>query len=216
MGWSEGASGGYSWESLARDLVDLLDAIGVNRFRLVGHDWGLVLGYRTCFNWPDRVEQFVGLGGVHLWSGDGAPPRLWLAPWHVYLIALLGDTASRRMGITARCLRAWRHNGAFTPAETETYMGVMRERRCEMATREFDRNFVAHELPYFALNYRNLRLRVPTLLVNGDHDPLTQGMPPTYRKYADDMQLEIVPDCGHFVAEERPAWLVNRLQRFLG
>ena len=56
---------------------------------------------------------------------------------------------------------------------------------------------------------------VPTLHLNGEHDPLLPGVPSSYRKYADDMQLELVPDCGHFVAEEQPAWLLDRLERFL-
>jgi pimeloyl-ACP methyl ester carboxylesterase len=29
------------------------------------------------------------------------------------------------------------------------------------------------------------------------------------------MRLELVPDCGHFIAEEQPGWLLDRLQRFL-
>src|SRR4051794_30019589 len=63
MGWSQGSANGYSWHGLARDLIDLLDAIGVGAFRLVGHDWGLVIGYRACFNWPARIRQFVALSG---------------------------------------------------------------------------------------------------------------------------------------------------------
>jgi pimeloyl-ACP methyl ester carboxylesterase len=40
------------------------------------------------------------------------------------------------------------------------------------------------------------------------------GVPDSYRDYADDMRLELVPDCGHFIAEEQPAWLLERLTRF--
>jgi pimeloyl-ACP methyl ester carboxylesterase len=215
MGWSEGSKHGYSWHGLARDLVDLLDRAGVGDFRLVGHDWGVGIGYRTCFNWPDRVRQFVPLSGVHLWSQDGASPRLWIAPWHVYVIAALGDLASQRMGLTERCLRVWRHVGEFTPEEIETYMTVMRQPKCADATKRFDRNVVLHELPHFFKHYRHIRSRVPTLHLNGDHDPIIPGVPASYRKYADAMELELVPDCGHFIAEERPEWLLERLGRFL-
>jgi pimeloyl-ACP methyl ester carboxylesterase len=215
MGWSEGSERGYSWHGMARDIRDLLDRIGVRELALVGHDWGLVVGYRMCFNWPDRVRRFVALGGIHLWALDGVRRSLWTAPWHIYLIAALGDLAAYRMGITERCLRAWRHAGEFSAAEVATYMDVMSQPKCANATRRFDRNVVLHEVPHYARHYRNIRQRVPTLHLNGHHDPLTQGLPASYRKYADDMVLELVPDCGHFIAEERPDWLLERATTFL-
>ena len=215
MGWSQGSGDGYSWHGMARDVLDLVDAVGARDFRLVGHDWGLVVGYRVAFNWPDRVRQFVALGGIHPWAVDGPSLRLAAAAWHVYLIALLGNVASRDLGITERCLRVWRHAGRFTAEELETYMSVMREPKCLTATKRFDRNVVLHELPHLAVHHRHLRLRVPTLHLNGDHDPLIPTLSASYRKYADDMHLETVRDCGHFVAEEQPQWLLNRLQAFL-
>jgi pimeloyl-ACP methyl ester carboxylesterase len=30
------------------------------------------------------------------------------------------------------------------------------------------------------------------------------------------MQLQLVPDAGHFIADENPAWVADRLLRFLG
>jgi pimeloyl-ACP methyl ester carboxylesterase len=217
MGWSETSQSGYTWARMGADLVELLDQLGIDQARLVGHDWGLVVGYRACFAWPERFSRFVALGGIHLWSLEGGGLGLWLAPWHVYLIALLGDLASMRLGVTERCLRVWRHAGEFTPLEMETYMAVMRLPGPRRATRHFDRNVVLAEIPHFARHYRRYRLTVPTLHLNGEHDPLFPGgLPDSYRRYADDMTLEVVPDCGHFIAEERPDWLLQRLEGFLG
>ena len=84
-----------------------------------------------------------------------------------------------------------------------------------MATLARDRQIARRDLPWFLRHARRLRLRVPTLHLNGDRDPLTQGVPHSYRGFADDMRLELVPDCGHFIAEERPDWLLERLERFL-
>ncbi|GAA1560682.1 alpha/beta hydrolase [Kribbella sancticallisti] len=215
MGWSDGSQRGYSLERMARDVVDLMDELGVDRARLIGHDWGLAIGYRTCLNWPDRILQFVALAGVHPWTLDGAPFRLWRAPWHIYLISLLGNTATTRLGVTERCLRAWRHAGEFTPEEAEIFMRQMRRPVSDDATIRYDRNLLRRELPFFINHYRALRQRVQTLHLNGEYDPLTIGVPDSYRDYADDMRLELVPDCGHFIAEERPEWLVERLKRFL-
>lgn len=213
LGWSEGSARGYHFERLARDVVDLMDALGIDDARLVGHDWGLVTGFRACVNWPHRFRQFVALGGIHPWARRGASVRLFAAPWHIYAIAGLGRRAIR-LGITERCLRAWRHAGRFTPEETETYLRQMRRPVAELATIRFDRNVVLREVPDLARAYRAIRLRVPTLMLNGDRDPLTAAVPHSFRDYADDMSLELVPDCGHFIPEERPEWLLDRLHRF--
>jgi pimeloyl-ACP methyl ester carboxylesterase len=216
MGWSQGGDGGYTWHGMARDLIDLLDQIGAGDFQLIGHDWGLVIGYRAVFSWPERIRRFVALGGVHLWAADGGRAvRLALAAWHVYLIGLLGDPALSRLGLTERCLRTWRHNGEFTDDERETYMSVMRSPASRHATIAFDRNVALRELPHYALHYRHIRNRVPTLHINGEQDPLIPSLPGSYRKYADDMTLETIADCGHFIAEEQPEWLLNRLDDFL-
>ncbi len=214
MGWTDGAPRGYTWHDMALDLADLLDEIGVGEFRLVGHDWGLVVGYRAVLNWPQRIRQFVALGGIHPWSLDGAQLRLALAPWHVYLIALLGGAASERIRLTERCLTAWRHTGTFTLEETQVYMSVMRQPKCVSATVQFDRNVVRRELPHLARHYRHLRNHVPTLHLNGQQDPLLPEVPTTYRKYADRMCLDVVPNCGHFIAEEQPQLLLDRIQAF--
>jgi pimeloyl-ACP methyl ester carboxylesterase len=213
MGWSEGAARTSSLHVIARDIITLLDQLGIDKFQLVGHDWGLVAGYRTCLNWPDRVERFVGLGGVHPWARADAPLRLWFAPWHIYAIALIGDPASRQL--ISRCLRVWRQDGQFTDSERRTYLSAMHTQRCLQTTRDFDRNVVLREVPHFALHASHMRLRVPTLLLNGDHDPLTKGLPHSYRDHTDDCRLELVPDCGHFIAEEQPTLLLGYLDGFL-
>lgn len=45
-------------------------------------------------------------------------------------------------------------------------------------------------------------------------DPLSAGVPESYRDYAEQMSLELVADCGHFISEERPDVLVDRLLEF--
>ena len=44
---------------LARDVVDLLDALGIERARLVGHDWGGIIAAATALKHPDRVSRLA-------------------------------------------------------------------------------------------------------------------------------------------------------------
>jgi pimeloyl-ACP methyl ester carboxylesterase len=197
-------------------MLSLLDALGLPRVRLVGHDWGAAIGYTTCLQWPARVQQFVALGAVTPWTADGAPAALYARVWHIWTLALLGRFALRALALPARALRTWRHAGQFTPEEIRTYLTPLRRPEARRATARYYGNLVLHELPYFWRHFRAQRLTTPTLHLNGAHDPLTLGVPDSYRRYADDMRLEFVPDAGHFLPEERPEELVARMRAFFG
>jgi len=215
LGWSAGPADGYSIARLARDVVDLLDELEIEGARLIGHDWGNLTGYQACLSWPERFIKFVALGGVHPWTASGSAPRVFARPWHVYLLALIGQYGTTTLGIPEHCLNTWRYNGRFTAAELDCYLTAIRRPVSANATHRFDRNILFHEIPHYARHYRLLRQRVPTLHLNGEQDPLTRGVSLSYRDYADDMSLEVIPDCGHFIAEERPEWLLERIGRFL-
>ena len=218
MGWSEGPGigatrGHYSLKRLATDLIGLLDALGIERTRFAGHDWGSAIGYRACLDHPGRFVSAVMLGGVHPWSAI-APPRLFLRPWHIYLYTLAGGRAGEALGVPEHCLRTWRHAGAFDDAEVATYVARTTTRQGLGATRAYDRNIVTREIPHFVRTHRSLRLRVPVLHVNGADDALTVGVPLSFERYADGMRLELLPECGHFLAEERPDELLVRMTAF--
>jgi pimeloyl-ACP methyl ester carboxylesterase len=214
MGWTDAPHAGYHLRTLTRDLLGLLDVLGLERVRLVGHDWGFLIGYSACFTEPQRFERFVPMGGITPWTAIGAPPLLYVRPWHIALLAspvgpLLVHAVARNR------LHAWRKRGGFSDEETEVYMARLRRPDGAVATLARDRQLVRRDIPWFFRHAPRLRLRVKTLHLNGELDPLTQGVPDSYRRFADDMRLELVPDCGHCIAEERPEWLLDRLDGFL-
>jgi pimeloyl-ACP methyl ester carboxylesterase len=217
IGWSDAPRDDYRFTRFADDLFGLLDALGIERTRLVGHDWGTGAGYMACLARPGRIERFVASGAPHIWSADGAPARLYARPWHLYVNASpLGELATKRLGVPGRCLREWRHSGSFTPEEVEIYTSPLRRPGSARATRLRYRTFLVGELATFVRRRGEMRLRTPTLHLNGADDPLTIGTPGSWRRYADDMRYETVADCGHFLAEEQPQEVLDRITEFLG
>lgn len=55
----------YRIPTLVADLVALLDDLGIDRARVVGHDWGAVLGWQLAIRHPERVERYVALSVGH-------------------------------------------------------------------------------------------------------------------------------------------------------
>lgn len=55
----------YGVATLVRDMIAVLDALKVRRVRLVGHDWGAVIGWHLALLHPERVERYIALSVGH-------------------------------------------------------------------------------------------------------------------------------------------------------
>lgn len=55
----------YSIDLLAQDVVDIADAAGVDRFHLVGHDWGAAVTWMVGINHPDRLLSLTAVSVPH-------------------------------------------------------------------------------------------------------------------------------------------------------
>jgi len=58
-GQSDKRDGDYSSQAVANELIALFDAIGLEEFSLVTHDWGTVIGDCVASRVPDRVIKYV-------------------------------------------------------------------------------------------------------------------------------------------------------------
>ena len=69
LGWSGPArDGDYRKERLADDALALLDALGIERAGLLGHDWGGWAGFLAVLRAPERFTGYVAMGTAHPWT----------------------------------------------------------------------------------------------------------------------------------------------------
>src|SRR5215217_3987064 len=59
IGLTDKTRDGYDTGTLADDLVALMDALGHDRFAVVGHDTGYFISYALAADHPDRVDRLV-------------------------------------------------------------------------------------------------------------------------------------------------------------
>lgn len=57
------ASTGYDWETLAMDLVGLLDYLELDRVSVVGHSWGGHVASNLAARHPDRINSIIMIDG---------------------------------------------------------------------------------------------------------------------------------------------------------
>jgi pimeloyl-ACP methyl ester carboxylesterase len=68
-GYSPGARplepSSYGIEFLVQDVLDVADALGIDRFDLVGHDWGGMVAWAAAALHPDRLRSVTVLSTPH-------------------------------------------------------------------------------------------------------------------------------------------------------
>ncbi len=55
----------YAMSELVADAVGMLDALGVERAHVVGHDWGAAVGWQVAARHPDRVRTLTAVSVPH-------------------------------------------------------------------------------------------------------------------------------------------------------
>jgi pimeloyl-ACP methyl ester carboxylesterase len=217
-GWSQKPAGDYRKDALMRDLLGLLDNLEIERVSWVGHDWGAYTGMLAALRHPERLERFVALSIPHPWQQSRSALDVASSAWYQVVLAapLVGKLAIGRLGFPRLVLTAAREKGSYTDEELETYMAVIREPDAVEASMRMYRHFLLHELvPAASGGFKEERLTVPTRWIVGEKDRVSGGADEGYRDHADDMTLEKLSGVGHFVPEEVPDLVRERVLDFL-
>lgn len=222
FGWTDAPPSGYRKERFASDILHLLDAMEIDRVKLVGHDWGGWTGFLLALRAPERVERYLALNIVPPFM----PPRPGLSSllalvklsYQVLLASPLGAPLMRAGGVDIVWRAGLEDPDAVEPEARRSFTDSFREPARARASQLVYREFLLRELgPAMAGRYRSQRLTVPTYLLFGENDAaihpdMLQGLD----AWCDDLTIELVPDTGHFIVDERPDLVVDRIGRVFG
>jgi pimeloyl-ACP methyl ester carboxylesterase len=224
-GWSSAPSAGYDKEQFATDLLGVMDAMGLDRVGLVGHDWGGFASFLACLRAPERFRALVVCNIVHPWmhavprraSDITALPALsyqavlsvpGLGEW---ILRTKPSLVARGVGFDAV------HRDAWTREDRELFARRLQDPARAHASSLLYRTWLTREMvPNSTGRYRDKRLTVPTRLLFGTRDAVVRrAWLEGYERYADDMEVVDVPDSGHFIAEERPDLVASTIRELL-
>jgi pimeloyl-ACP methyl ester carboxylesterase len=219
FGWSDAPRDGYEKENLATDVLAVLDELGLERVKLVGHDWGGWIGFLLCLRAPERFERYLALNIPHPWvQFRKALPHSWRLLYQAFVLApWIGYLAHRRKRFVRMALRAGGADPRFWDEQTlSIFADNLAEPSRARAAVQMYRVFNLRELvPVLRGRYANERLTVPTRMLFGTDDAaIHTDLLTGYEDHADDMEIEFVPDCGHFIADERPDLVAERTRSF--
>lgn len=200
-------------------MLAVLDAEGLEQVKLVGHDWGGWVGFLLCLRAPERFERYEALNILTPWPNMRAMvPQLWRF-WYQLVIAApgLGYRAHRSGRFVPKALIGGSTVRAhFDDTTLRAFGDNLAEPARARACVQMYRVFNLHESPEILRGrYADARLTVPTRLLFGTDDPVLRPEALAgYQRHADDMQVELVPGCSHFIADEMPDLVAERALEF--
>lgn len=211
---------GFTKREMAIDLVELMVALGHQRFAVVGHDRGARVAYRMALDHPDRVERLAVLNvlptleqfermaaGVSLgywpWfllaQPEPFPERLVAADPEHFLRFIFDSWTTERDVISADAFGEYLRAlpGAVPTICADYRASFWRDQHDDADDRRAGR-----------------RIECPVLLVTGADEAQLADAPAVWRNWARDLRAITVPG-GHFIPEEAAEPLVTALAEFL-
>ena len=216
-------------EAVAQDAIDLADALRIERFAVVGHDWGARAAYALAAVIPDRLTALAALS-------IGYPPRgLFVVPetlqarawWYQWLLSVDHgvEAVSRDPKSFARFQwETWSPSGWFDSAEfdltAESFLNpdwvaiTVHGYRSRWRETPVDPRYNAVRARVTATE----TLAVPTLMLQGELDGtvLAASTEGKERYFTAGYTRQVLPGVGHFPSREAPEAVTRALLAHLG
>jgi pimeloyl-ACP methyl ester carboxylesterase len=223
IGLTDKPRDGYDAGTLASDLIALMDALGHERFAVVGHDTGYIIGYALAADYPKRVER-VALAEIPGPLGVSPSPPLFGLPepinnklWHLAFNRVNDEMTEQlvrgREDVFFGYEFAIQGGQKGLPDEVQRYYFDLYSdpdvlRGSFGLYRALDATLAQNA------ERKNRSLMMPVLAIGGAQswgEEAGNGMKPV----ADDVQTVVIADAGHWVAEQAPEQMVAALTEFL-
>ncbi len=221
------AQGFYDEATLVRDLVCLIEALGVGEpLYFVGQDWGAIIGYALCAARPDLLRKAVLMAVPHpaIVAAHFLDPKHVQRSFHWWFFqqadfpekALLADD----MAFIDYLWREWCAPGYADREHIQSVKDCLRQPGVLQAALGYYRAIFdpAKADPALgALRTQMARpITVPTLALCGAQDLRAELMRDQDAYFTGGYSYQEVPGAGHFLHREQPAAVNQLLLGWLG
>lgn len=198
----------YSYENLAKTVIQLSEKLGFEKVTLVGHSMGGQIVLNVAHSKPELVDQAV------LLCSSGYMKRMrphlifssYIPFFHLYVKLYL-----QRSGVKQNLKNVVHDHSMIDDEMLYGYLSPFLEDDIFRALTRMIRDREG-DLPPAALK----RIETPCLLIWGEHDrvvPLHIGK--RLNKDLKNSKLVVLKDTGHLVPEERPEDVLQHIKRFM-
>ncbi|WP_299246358.1 alpha/beta hydrolase [uncultured Aquimarina sp.] len=218
MGGSSITPAGYEKEQLAKDMYNLISELNLKNINLVGYDHGGGVAYSLVAQFPEMVKKacFIEYTPPGFGYEYGLQPtRNWQA-WQLSFFTV-PDVAVQFIAGKERELLAWYFwHWSYNPdaVSQEDFEIYVRQLQKPGALRAGFAHFgaVFDDTEHFKQTSK-IKLKIPVLALGGEMGA-GNYMVPGWQQLAENVDGGVIEKCGHWMADERPNELSERLLSF--
>jgi haloalkane dehalogenase len=203
----------YTYQSHRDWLFELITVLGLKNINLFCQDWGGLLGLRIVGEHPELFDS-VTASNTFLPTGDIAPGEAFLK-WREFSQNVSKLPIGKIIqGGTVRKLTEEELRAYNAPYPEEKYKSAARKFPLLVPIAPGDPASVANRAAWEGLK----KFSKPFLTLFGDSDPVTKGGHLIFRRYvpgAKNQPHEIIIQGGHFIQEDRPAELCEKMDAWI-
>ena len=212
---------GYSKRAMAQDQVEVMAALGFERFFVAGHDRGARVAHRLALDHPDRVLKAAVLDiAPTLTMYERTDMAFATAYYHWFFLIQPADLPERLIGADPdfyleKKIGAWsKLGGCFTVEALAEYKRCFRNPKTVHASCEDYRAAAGIDLAHDRADLGQ-RIACPLLVLWGARGVVARSYDvlAVWRERALDVRGHAI-DCGHFLAEEAPDETLRALNAF--
>jgi len=215
MGRSSHPAGGYDKRTEAADIRAVVVALGYDRAAVVGHDIGNMVAYAYTARYPDKVERLMvmdaPLPGIDPWDEVTHSPNT----WH---FSFRGPDVERLVAGRERIYLDRFYNELS--AHPERIDEATRVHYAQLYARPGAMHSAFEQFAAFSKDGEDnkrtakTKLTMPVLAV-GAEKSFGRLMAVNMRNVASNVTEAVVPDSGHWIMEENPAFAVALIHDFI-
>jgi pimeloyl-ACP methyl ester carboxylesterase len=223
-------AGGAQVAALARDLLDLADALALQRFFLVGHDWGARTAHAATVLEPDRVSGLVTLSTAYGAMTHLTPPEQFREAekaWYRYWMCTEVGAATFSANVEAfvrSCWRDWSPSFQLSPEASRTLFSQFDNPVYADLVIHYYRHGPgeAPGRPRYAADQERLdqwpAVTVPSTFLVGLDDgcEIPEASRGNARFYSAGYERLELPGVGHFIQRERPDTVAGVITAAIG
>jgi len=213
--------GAYSKRALAQDQVEVMAALGHNRFAVAGHDRGARVTHRLLRDHGDKITCAASLDIVPtLYRFETIDQKAATGSWHWFFLIQGRGLPEHMIGNDPEFFlrhmfgTLLRDQGAIEPAAFTEYLRCFSNPETIRATCDEYRAGASIDLVHDRADLAE-KVKVPMLVLWGTHSGQGSGydLLKVWRDHAEDVRGHSI-DSGHFIPEEKPDEVYAALHGF--
>ncbi len=215
---------GYSFRAMAQDQVEVMAALGHDRFFAAGHDRGARVLHRMALDHPEKVERAAILDIIPQHHLLNHVTRAWgTFSWHWFFNIQPYDLPERMMGadpdwfIEKKLAKTKQGLAFFDSRALAEYKRCFRNPDTTHAICEDYRATFGVDLEMDTKDFEaGRRIECPVLLLWGATGGVGRNHKPAdiWKLYASNIVAAKALPCGHYLSEEAPAETTAALREF--